>query len=110
MQMGGDNLSNKPFREFDAAVRDIQRDPRLLAFPKVGAALGAARAAINECETRLAVLVRAVDQLDGQMGAISQEMWRAGVGRGLSRFGIGEELQNAVKQIRKEVDGNAEGN
>lgn len=96
------------FREFDTSVRDLQRDPRLLAFPKVGAALGAARAAIDECETRTAVLVRAVDSLDAQLALISQTLWRSGVGRDLQRFGLAEEMAHAVKEIRREVDGNAQ--
>lgn len=98
---------NEPFRNFDAAVDDIQRDVRLMAFPKVGNALGAARAAIRECETRTAILIRAVDQLDGQLALLSQELWRSGVGRGISRYGISEELANVVREVKSELDGNA---
>jgi hypothetical protein len=95
------------FRQFEAAVDDIQRDVRLMAFPKIGNALGAARAAIRECETRSAVLMRAVDQIDGQLSLISQELWRSGVGRGISRYGLTEEMAHAVTQYRKELDGDA---
>lgn len=100
-------MSNIPFRDFEDAVRDISRDPRLLAFPKVATALRAARAAVLECETRTAVLVRAVDMLDAQLALISMSLWRAGVMRSLEKFGLPEEIGNAVKQIRTEVDGHA---